>query len=356
MKKSPLIIAIILCLCFACKMDNHKKQSPKNATVTEGVNAKTTELTDENFALAESQLVFSKYIKDIAAATNTNGAGVFMHNKKAANPKDRTVVRINFDTQYSVAILDLNEEAILTMPETNGRYQSAWLITEDHYNPMAFDSPGIYKINQDNTGSRYVMLVIRTQVNMNNPADLAQVSALQEKLALRQNNRGSYIMTNSWDRDKVLAMRKKYQRIVKEKNIKSNVMFGKKGETTLENHNAGVATGWGGMTPQQAVYPNFQPENSNPATLTLKDVPVKAFWSITVYDQDGFVKGNSFNINSSFAEKDKNGAYIIQFGGDKISENYLDIFEGWNFILRMYEPTDAYFSGSWTVPQLIPLD
>ena len=202
-------------------------------------------------------------------------------------------------------------------------------------------------------GSRYIMLVIRTQVNMTDSEDLAKVSALQDQLKLSQKDKGSFIMTNNWDRPKVLEMRKKYQNIAREKKITSSVMFGKKGETTLENHNVGVSTGWGGMTSKQAVYPNFQPENSNPATLTLKDVPVDAFWSITVYDQGGWINGEKFNINSSFAKVNDNGEYIIHFGGDKSADNYLDTFEGWNFILRMYQPTEEYFDGSWKVPELI---
>lgn len=163
-------------------------------------------------------------------------------------------------------------------------------------------------------------------------------------------------MTTNWDRTQVIEMRKKYQEIAREKQIPSRVMFGKKGETTLENHNVGVSTGWGGMTDKQAVYPNFQPENSNPATITLKDVPVDAFWSITVYDAEGWVNGENFNINSSFAKANAEGAYIIHFGGDKNADNYLDIFEGWNFILRLYQPTDAYFNGQWTVPELKSLN
>ena len=151
-------------------------------------------------------------------------------------------------------------------------------------------------------------------------------------------------------------MRKKYQLITQEKDITSSMMFGKKGETTLENHNAGVSTGWGGMTSQQAVYPNFLPEDSDPATLTLKDVPVDAFWSITVYDEGGFVNGEAYNINSSFAKENKNGEYVIHFGGNKSADNYLDIFDGWNFILRMYQPTEAYFNGEWTLPELQPVN
>ena len=358
MKKLYLIFTVITLVILSCKKDKTTEiiSEEVNKTVKEETSTKpVTVLTDENFGLAESQMIFAKYVKDIAAKTKTNGVGVFMHNKKAANPKDKTVVRINFDTQYSIAILDLTEEATLTMPETNGRYQSAWFITDEHYNPMAINKPGTYIIKQEDMGSRYIMLVIRTQVNMTDSEDLAKVSALQDQLKLSQKDKGSFIMTNNWDRPKVLEMRKKYQNIAREKKITSSVMFGKKGETTLENHNVGISTGWGGMTSKQAVYPNFQPKNSNPAKLILKDVPVDAFWSITVYDKEGWVNGESFNINSSFAKANEKGEYIIHFGGDKSADNYLDTFEGWNFILRMYQPTEKYFDGSWKVPELVQL-
>jgi hypothetical protein len=131
------------------------------------------------------------------------------------------------------------------------------------------------------------------------------------------------------------------------------MMFGKKEDLSLENHNCGTAYGFGGFTQDQAVYPSLVPENTNPATFTLKDVPVDAFWSVTVYDKDGFPFGESYNVNSAFAKANSKGEYVIHFGGDKKADNYLDIFEGWNFTLRMYQPKEAYFNGSWKMPELI---
>jgi hypothetical protein len=189
---------------------------------------------------------------------------------------------------------------------------------------------------------------------MKDSVDLEIVSKLQDELILTQKNRGTYIQSNEWQMDQILAMRKKYQRIVEEKNITSDLMFGKKADLTLENHNCGTAYGWGGFTKDQAVYPVYLPENTTSSTLTLKDVPVKAFWSITVYDEDGFPQGNIYNINSSFAKTNNEGSVVINFGGDKNIDNYMDIFDGWNFTLRLYQPTKEYFDGSWEVPELTP--
>ena len=74
--------------------------------LNKGKQIKTTAVTDKNYALAETQVIFTKYVKQIAAATKTNGVGVFLRNKKGADPKKHTVMRVNFDTLYTYAIVD----------------------------------------------------------------------------------------------------------------------------------------------------------------------------------------------------------------------------------------------------------
>jgi len=310
----------------------------------------TTVVTDDNYALAETQIIIEGYVKKIAEATNTNGVGVFMHNKQAADPDDRTIMRINFDTLYSFAVVDLKEELTLVMPETNGRYQSAWIISEEHYNPGAFTTPGTHSVTADWVGTRYAVIVMRTQVNIMDPTDLEKANALQEKLQLIQKDKGTYVASRKWDMAEVLKMRAKYMEIGD--TLSTDVMFGKKGEVPLREHNAGTAFGWGGFTPDQAVYPQYFPGSEAHQTLTLDDVPVEAFWSITVYDKQGYPQTHTYNINSAFAKAEDDGSVVINFGGDRNASNYMEIFDGWNFTLRMYQPTEAYFNAQWVKPEL----
>ena len=157
------ILLVMTVLCMACQNDEPGQY---------------TQLTDENYALAESQIIFADYVNRAAKFTGTNGVGVLYHVRTAADPNDKTVVRINFDTRYSFAVLDLTCDATITMPQTNGRYQSVWFVTEEHYNPMAITAPGTYTITQKDMGSKYVLAIFRTQVNMQDEADMHAIAAL----------------------------------------------------------------------------------------------------------------------------------------------------------------------------------
>lgn len=99
MKLKLIIFAAIIGVMVACTDEN------KNLSTT---------VTDENYALAETQVIFADYRDRIAAVSGTNGTGAFLHNTEAADPNDKTVVRINFDTRYSMCLLDLKEDAVLT--------------------------------------------------------------------------------------------------------------------------------------------------------------------------------------------------------------------------------------------------
>lgn len=336
MKKMNLIACVALTALFA---GTHVSEA-----------AETTPVTDENYGLAETQVIFTDYVKKIAAATGTDGVGVFMHNKKGADPKDRTVMRINFDTLYSFAVIDLKEDLTLTMPEIDGRYQSAWIITEDHYNPFSFEKPGEHQLTEKNVGARYAMICMRTQVNTADPSDVAKANKAQEGLKLTQKDKGSYVQSKTWNMDDILKVRAKWMKVGE--GVSTDVMFGKKGEVPLKEHNAGTAFGWGGLTPKQAAYPGYTPTSTEPQTLVMKDVPVNAFWSVTVYDAEGYPKSDTYNINSAFAKKSDDGSVTIHFGGDKNADNYMEIFKGWNFSLRLYQPTEAYFDGTWKKPEL----
>ncbi|MGB1622470.1 MAG: DUF1254 domain-containing protein [Synechococcus sp.] len=310
-------------------------------------------VTKANFADAETQTVFAKYIAKVAAETCTGGLGTIWNDGKTADPTDRTVIRINFDTLYSWLILDLNTPATFTLPPTNGRYQSAMVVNAQGY-VYVEKEPGEYTLTQEDVGSRFALVAFRTGVNIQDPTDVAEAQALQAKLSVQQAKTGEFVQPNRWNLDQMLALRAAYNQERDDKGVKSESLFGRPGEITPEQNNMGVAVGIGGLPKEGAVYLFYTPTSTEPQTLTLRDVPNgdNAFWSLTVYDKDGFPSGDAFNLNSAFAKRNASGDVVINFGGDNTKENYLDIYPGWNATFRIYNPKPAYFDGSWTRPEL----
>ena len=310
-------------------------------------------VTKANFAAAETQTVFAKYVAKVASETCSGGMGTIWNDGKTADPTDRTVIRINFDTLYSWLILDLSTPATFTLPETNGRYQSAMVVNAEGY-VYVNKKPGAYTLTQDEVGSRFALVAFRTGVNIQDPADVAKAQALQAKLSVKQAKTGEFVQANRWNLEQMLALRAAYNQERNQKGVKSESLFGRRGEITPEQNNMGVAVGIGGLPKEGAVYLFYTPTSAEPQTLTLRDVPHgdNAFWSLTVYDKEGFPSGNAFNLNSAFAKKNAQGDVVINLGGDAKQENHLNIYPGWNATLRIYNPKPAYFDGSWVRPEL----
>ena len=97
--------------------------------------------------------------------------------------------------------------------------------------------------------------------------------------------------------------------------------FGSRQNVDPVRHLVGTATGWGGNPDKDAIYLNVMPEKNNGVTihkLKVKDVPVNAFWSVSVYNAKGYYEKNSLNaytINNITAKTDADSSVAIQFGG-----------------------------------------
>ncbi|MFG1378195.1 DUF1214 domain-containing protein [Xanthobacter autotrophicus] len=88
--------------------------------------------------------------------------------------------------------------------------------------------------------------------------------------------------------------------------------------------------------------------------LKVNDVPVGGFWSISVYNADGYFEPNDLNaysLNNVTAKKDKDCSIEVQFGGcTENSVNCLPIVQGWNYMVRLYRPHKETLDGAWKFP------
>jgi hypothetical protein len=109
-------------------------------------------------------------------------------------------------------------------------------------------------------------------------------------------------------------------------------------------HLIAAAAGWGLNPDRDATYLNLTPANNDGTgvhRMTVGEVPVDGFWSISVYDAEGHFVDNpqdAYSLNSITAKRDTDGSATIQFGSCDASKiSCLPIFPGWN-----YMPTQAY--------------
>lgn len=85
-----------------------------------------------------------------------------------------------------------------------------------------------------------------------------------------------------------------------------------------------------------------------------------AFWSISVYDGDGFFEPNdrdAYHVNSVMAARNADGSTTVHFSGcDDGRPNCLPIPEGWTWTVRMYRPRPEVLDGRWTFPKTEPCE
>ena len=84
------------------------------------------------------------------------------------------------------------------------------------------------------------------------------------------------------------------------------------------------------------------------------DVPVDGFWSVSVYNAEGYFEPNPrgvYSINSITGVRDADGSITVRFGdhGDD-APNCIPITEGWNYLVRLYRPRPEVLDGTWTFP------
>ena len=313
----------------------------------------TEPVTLENFVRAETDHMIRQNLAAFDASV-----GKLFHIRAPTTPENQTVIRMNQDTLYSAVILDLSEPVKITLPDLGGRYQSMQVVNQDHY--ISFEAkPGTYDLSEESVGTRFASVTFRTFVDPKDPEDLDAAHAAQDAIVVEGGGDGPFDAPD-WDLDNLAVARKALSDLAV-LGFDSTYAFGSVEETRPIDHLVGAAAGWGGLPRAAAFYVMASVDGNDgqtPYAVTVKDAPVDAFWSITVYNADGYLEANDLNVNSYngvTAEPNDDGSHTIHFGGcDDGRINCIPITPGWNYAARMYSPQEAILDGSWTFPEPEP--
>lgn len=313
-------------------------------------------VTVDNFIRAESDLYFSNMVKE-------GSFGKFTHRREPAAIENQTVIRLNRDTLYSSAVFDLQAGPVtVTLPDPGNRFMSMMVVNQDHYVQEVVYGAGPRTLTREKAGTRYALVGIRTLVDPANPGDVKQVHALQDALKAEQPGGPGIFEVPAWDaasqkkvRDALLVLASTKTGFEK--------AFGTKEQVNPINHLIGTAAGWGGNPDRDATYLNFTPaknDGTTPYKVVVKDVPVDAFWSISVYNKDGYFEKNeenAYSVNNLTAKKAADGSVTVLFGGTPgATANHIPITSGWNYTVRLYRPRAEILDGTWKFPEPQPLN
>ncbi|NLV54029.1 MAG: DUF1214 domain-containing protein [Acidimicrobiales bacterium] len=309
----------------------------------------TTIVNLDNFARAETDRMIAA-ISGVAGGTN-----VVFHNRTFASLDQQTVIRENRDTLYTVCVIDISEGAALTMPDGGDRYLSAMIINQDHYINRVIHDAGTHALAVEEHGSGHVVAAIRILVDPNDDADLAAVNALQDQITVEAAAARPFELP---DYDEASFTTTRNALLELSKGMRGYAgCFGRRSEVDPVRHLVGTASGWGGLPETEAYYVNVQPDLPvGEYSLTVGDVPVDAFWSVSLYNGDGFFEPNDQNrnsVNSVTAVRNDDGTTTVNFGGCRDGRvNCLPIMEGWNYLVRLYRPHTEVLDGTWTFPSI----
>jgi hypothetical protein len=302
-----------------------------------------------NFARAESNRMMHD-IMQLAGGVNTWGHLLM------PTPLDaQTVVRMNRDTLYSFAVVDLADGAVMTMPDGGDRYTSVMVVNQDHYINRIIHEPGEHRLTMAEFDTRYVLLAMRVLADPDDPADIAAANEIQHGLGITA---GSSVAPElpDYDQDSFNATRNALLELARGLSGFAGA-FGSRAEVDPVCHVIGAAAGWGGLPEHEAFYINKDlglPVGEY--RLVLRDVPVDAFWSVSLYNAAGFFEPSEqggVSVNSVTADPEPDGSVVVHLGGfGDGRKNCLHLMDGWNFVVRLYRPRPEVIDGTWTLPEV----
>ncbi|MCK5666026.1 MAG: DUF1214 domain-containing protein [Thiotrichaceae bacterium] len=297
----------------------------------------TIPVTEKNYTDAEAEFNFLKWKKKDAMnklfhLTQLTPAGVM------------PTIRMNRDTLYSAALVDATNGFTVHMPD-QGIFASVLVLDQKGYAQDYIWRRGTHKVTIDTKNGDFVWILFRIGL------EEGIEKALEAQKTVAISDMGSKVWTpKNYDLNQYQALHDKYMLEA----IDSG-MFLQYGydASRIDNRTKRLsdAAGWGGMDfgiNNYQISKNMSGDNCY--STTFEDPLVDEFWSITLYDADGWLLPvNEKNVlNSREAVANKDGTYTVRFNCGKDAVNNLQTKEKvFGFAWRTYGSSYKVKAGQW---------
>ncbi len=287
-------------------------QAAQVETISEYFSPQGKKVTAATYPTAESS---RQYLQEQSAV----GVNTFNHRRVLTPTDKQTVVRMNRDTYYSFAVVDVSKGATVTMPDVGeGKYLSAQIVTEDHRIYPMFYGAGEYALTT-HTGD-HVFVVVRLDATFSPE----EANAIQDKVRITANSSVPFSaepVDEASFREVEAALKAKMPGIAARDGVDALVgCFTSPNDAskelfTQEKYEVCAAVGWGGAQMVDNIY-ELSPAYPSDVChqMTFEDPENKAFWSVTVYNAAGFMFNDVANVSSDTATPNKDGTFTLSFG------------------------------------------
>ncbi|MEH6451468.1 MAG: DUF1254 domain-containing protein [Psychromonas sp.] len=325
MKK--LLLSSIITATLTLTACGSLNETPSTVTAEQPIT-----VTQDNFPQAYTNLRFGALLE------KTGGVNKFLEMPVPSSaPEKQFVVRMNRDTFYSVAVVDMSSgSAYLTIPETD-KYVTIQVVDENHETqPMIYGS-GKHKITAK---TDFAFVVVRS-LDDNARRNLVLEAGNAKPFTVKKwdmasfktvDTAGNIDFSNGYDQAKSFS------------NSES-------GQTAYDNY-VGAAGGWGGAMVEDNIYQTstYLADNACYST-TFTDPKAEYFWSATVYNGDGRMFNDVAHLSSEMdLEQNSDGTYTLHFGCEG-KVNNIPTVEGnttgkFNVLFRHYGPSEMVSNDS----------
>jgi len=301
-------------------------------------------ITPENFIHADSTRAFFKELEQSKGKVN-----VIRPVREFTDADNQDVIRMNRDTLYTRVVLDVKGGATISTKKYKG-FQNINVIDINHSQIASLTGHGTLKINESMlTEGQHVYVIVRTGLLRDLPEKemMAKAHKAQDDISISFKSSEPFVPSVEYDFSTLDTVKYK---ILREFALNPQKDVAKDGLGTVKERDPDkarviVAIGWGALAGQEAVYAPFTGYKER-ASFTITDKPNShetGFFSITIYNADGYIATINYAINSDDMIQNKDGSYTITFlaSGETVKEGEKNIVRTprgkfWTGVLRSY--------------------
>lgn len=317
-------------------------------------------VTKHNYAFASLDVAMQREVA--LGATNT-----FYHHRKPMELDKQPAVLMNRDTLYSFAVIDASHGATVSVPEGDGRYFSIHIMQHDHVTDNVYYGKGDYVIDPK-TVTDFLVVNIRTQVNPNDPADIAKANAQQDqyRITFPDGYTPRPFKVIDWNEDELKALTEHYVEIGDTRGMSKTM--GARGTIAQEDINVGAAAATG-LLPDQHAWYAFKTYEVSKGTCYTATYPVPGmadpklgFYSMTIYGDDLYLHSEEgSSLSNHELELDEGGdTFTLFYGtpetcGSDARNLLLAPTDNWTLAFRVYMPDQAVQDNTYVLPEPKPV-